>query len=52
MGIKVCSIHEEDAPGISLAGRDPKMLKVVELQQWLQSKGASTKSKKANLVLR
>ena len=26
------NLREEDVPGTSLAGRDPKMLKVVELQ--------------------
>ena len=40
------NLHEEDVPGAFLAGRDPKMLKVVELQHWLQCRGASTKRKR------
>ena len=46
------NLREEYVPGASLAGRDPKTLKVVELQRWLQCRGASTKGKKADLVLR
>ena len=46
------NLREEDVPGASLAGRDPKTLKVVELQRWLQCRGVSTKGKKADLVLR
>ena len=46
------NLREEDVPGASLAGRDPKTLKVVELQHWLQCRGASTKGKKADLLLR
>ena len=46
------NLCEEDVPGASLADRDPKTLKVVELQRWLQCRGASTKGKKADLVLR
>ena len=46
------NLHEEDIPGASLTGRDPKTLKVVELQRWLQCRGASTKGKKSELVLR
>lgn len=42
----------EDVPGASLAGRNPQTLKVAELQRWLQCRGASTKGKKADLVLR
>ena len=37
------NLREEDAPGASLAGRDPKTLKVVELQRWLQCRGASSR---------
>ena len=46
------NLRKEDVPSASLAGRDPKTLKVVELQRWLQCRGASTKGKKADLVLR
>ena len=46
------NLREEDIPGASQAGRDPKTLKVVELQRWLQCRSASTKGKKADLVLR
>ena len=52
---KVSSItnpHEEEISKASLTGRDLKTLKVVELQGWLQYKGASTKEKKTDLVLR
>ena len=45
------NLCEENVPGASLAGIDPKMLKIVELQRWLQCRGASTKGKKADLVL-
>ena len=45
------NLHEEDVPGASLAGRNPKTLKVVELQHWLQCRGTSTKGKKADLLL-
>ena len=46
------NLREEDVRGASLAGRDPKTLKVVELQRWLQCRGTSTKGKKTDLVLR
>ena len=52
--MKVClttNLHEEDVPGAALAGRDPKTLKVVELKWWLQCRNASTKGKKAKLVV-
>ena len=42
---------QEDASGASLTGRDLKMLKVAELQQWSQCRNGSTKGKKAELVL-
>ena len=42
---------QEDAFGASLTGRDLKMLKVAELQQWSQCRNISTKGKKAELVL-
>ena len=45
------NLREEDVPGASLAGRNPKTLKVVELQHWLQCRGTSTKGKKADLLL-
>lgn len=37
-------------PAVSLDGRKPSSLKMPELKQWLLSRGASTKGKKANLV--
>ena len=46
------NLWEEDVPGVPLAGRDPKTLKVVELQRWLQCRGMSTKGKKVDLLLR
>ena len=46
------NLCEENVLGASLAGRDPKMLKVVELQHWLQCRGMSTKGKKVDLLLR
>ena len=51
-GSLITNLHEEDVPGASLIGRDPKTLKVIELQRWLQCRGASIKGKKAELVLR
>ena len=42
---------QENASGASLTDRDLKMLKVAELQQWLQCRNGSTKGKKAESVL-
>ena len=44
--------HEEDVPGASLNGRTPNNFKVPELKQWLLCRNASTRGKKADLVLR
>ena len=45
-------INENDIPGASLGGRDPSSLKIPELKRWLLCRNASTKGKKADLVLR
>ena len=45
------NLYEEDIPGASPADKDPKTLKVVNLQHWLQCRDMSTKGKKADLVL-
>ena len=42
----------EDVPGASLGGRTPNSLKIPELKQWLLCRNASTRGKKADLVLR
>lgn len=44
--------NENDIPGASLGGRDPSWLKIPELKRWLLCRNASTKGKKAALVLR
>ena len=44
--------NESDIPGASLGGRDPSSLKIPELKRWLLCRNASTKGKKADLVLR
>ena len=41
-----------DIPEASLNGRDPASLKIPELKRWLDCRQASTKGKKADLVLR
>ena len=43
---------KENVPGASLGGRDPGSLKVPELKRWLDCRNASTRGKKADLVLR
>ena len=45
-------LTEEEVPGASLNHRDPSTLKVPELQRWLQCRNATTRGKKADLVLR
>ena len=45
-------LNESNIPGASLGGRDPSSLKIAELKQWLLCRNASTKGKKADLVLR
>ena len=45
-------LREEDVPGASLNGRAPNNLKVHELKRWLLCRNASTRGKKADLVLR
>ena len=45
-------LRENDIPGASLGDRDPNSLKIPELKRWLICRNASTKGKKANLVLR
>ena len=46
------SLTEKDVPGASLNWKDPVVLKVPELKQWLQCRSAPTKGKKAELVAR
>ena len=46
------SVREEDVPGASLNGRKPEQLKVPELKYWLSCRGAPTKGRKADLVVR
>ena len=46
------ALNENDIPGASLCGRDPSSLKIPELKWWLFCRNASTKGKKADLVLR
>ena len=41
-----------DIPGASLNGRDSASLKIPELKRWLDCRQASTRGKKADLVLR
>ena len=43
---------ENDIPGASLGNRDPNSLKIPKLKHWLICRNASTKGKKADLVLR
>ena len=45
-------LSEEDIPGTYLGGQDVVVLKVPELKRWLQYRRASTKGKKADLVMR
>ena len=45
-------LHKNGIPGASLGDRDPNSLKIVELKHWLICRNASTKGKKADLVLR
>ena len=45
-------LNENDIPGASLCGRDASSLKIPELKRWLLCRNASTKGKKADLVLR
>jgi len=45
-------LDEKDIPGAALGGRDPNSLKIPELKRWLTCRNASTKGKKADLVLR
>ena len=45
-------LRENDIPGASLGDRDPNSLKILELKCWLICRNASTKGKKADLVLR
>ena len=45
-------LRENDIPGASLGDRDPNSLKIPELKRWLICRNASTKGKKADLVLR
>lgn len=45
-------LNENNIPGASLCGRDPRSLKIPELKRWLLCRNASTKGKKADLVLR
>ena len=47
-----CGLRESDILGGSLNGRKPEDLKVVQLKQWLDSRAASTKGKKADLISR
>ena len=44
------SLTEKDVPGASLNGKDPVVLKVPELKQWLQCRNALMKGKKWNLL--
>ena len=44
-------LNENNIPGESLCGRDPRSLKIPKLKQSLSCKNASTKGKKADLVL-
>ncbi len=46
------TLCERDIPGASLDGRDPTTLKIPELKRWLACRSASTRGKKADLVLR
>ena len=43
---------ESDISGASLGDKDPRSLKIPELKRWLICRNASTKGKKADLVLR
>ena len=45
-------LNESDIPGAFLGGRDPSSLKIPELKWWLLCRNASTKGRKADLVLR
>ena len=45
-------LRESDIPGASLGDRDINALKIPELKRWLVCRNASTKGKKADLVLR
>jgi len=46
------SLVEADIPGVSLDGRDPSELHVVELKRWLKCRGANQSGHKADLVKR
>ena len=46
------SVCEGDVPGASLNGRKPEQLKVPKLKYWLSCRGAPTKGRKADLVVR
>ena len=48
----VTPLCEKDVPGASLNERKPNTLKIPELKRWLLCRGASTRGKKADLVLR
>ena len=45
-------LTENDIPGASLNGKNPKDLKIPQLKRWLQCRNASVKGKKAELVAR
>ena len=45
-------LSEKDIPGVSLCGRDPSELHVVELKHWLKCRGANTTGRKPDLVKR
>jgi len=45
-------LGQKDIPGTASGGRDPNSLKIPELKRWLTCRNASTKGKKADLVLR
>lgn len=47
-----CAMDEDEILGASLGGRKPEDLKVAELKRWLLCRSASTKGKKADLVVR
>ena len=46
------TLTEDDVAGASLNGRDPSQLTIPMLKRWLQSRDASTKGKKADLIAR
>jgi hypothetical protein len=45
-------LTEDDIPGASLGGKDPKQLTVKQLKHWLSCRGARTSGKKDELVAR